>query len=117
MQNEERETISITTPISNKVVVLKAFLTGREKRDIANSAIPTSVDYDGTEGVKGMNLVQIMNNGEDMALRTVIISIDGTQYGEDTVNTVLNMHSVDSAFIIKEVKSVADGLNAEKKTI
>lgn len=115
MQNEERETISITTPVSQKVVVLKAFLTGREKRDITNSAIPTSVDLDGNEGVKNMNLVQIMNNGEDMALRTVIVSIDGER-PDDIVNAVLNMHSVDSSFITKEVKNVADGLNAEKKT-
>jgi len=111
----ERETFTIKTPVSEKEIVLKSYLTGREKRDITNSALPTSIDYDALEGVKGMNPVQIMNNGEDMALRTVIVSIDG-QVPTDAVNEVLNMHSKDSDFIILEVRKITDGLSAEKKT-
>jgi len=111
----ERETIEITTPISGKVVKLKSYLTGREKRDITNSALPTNIDYSNDEGVKGMNPIELMNNGQDMALRTVIVSIDGTVPG-DVVNTVLDMHSADSDFILKEVKKIADGLGEEKKT-
>ena len=39
----ERETFTIKTPVSEKEIVLKSYLTGREKRDITNSALPTSI--------------------------------------------------------------------------
>lgn len=113
--NNDRETKTITTPISGIEVVLKAYLTGREKRDITNSALPTSIDYDQEDGVRGMNPVAIINNGEDTAIRTVIISIGG-QTPTDPVNEVLNMRSQDSDFILKAVKEIVDGLDGEKKT-
>lgn len=113
---EDREKITIKTPVAGHTVVLKAYLTGREKRDIANGSMPTNVDYDLEDGVKGLNPIQIMNNGEDASLKAVIISIDDIIVGEDAPNKVLDMHSDDSDFIIAKVKEVVTGLSEEKKT-
>lgn len=112
---QDRETIEITTPKSGFTLVLKAYLTGREKRAITNAALPTTVDYDQEEGVKGINPLKIMNDGEDMALRTVIVSIGGSTEG-DFAEKVLDMPVADSDYVIKEVKNIADGLTEEKKT-
>lgn len=112
---QDRETNEIKTPVTGKVVVLKAYLTGREKRDITNASLPTTVDYDQEDGVKGLNPIKIMNDGEDMTLRTVIVSIDG-QTGIDFADAVLSMRSEESDYVIREVKKIVDGLSAEKKT-
>lgn len=112
----ERETITITTPITQKVIVIKSYLTGLEKRAITNASIPTSIDYNNEDGVKGMNPVQIMNAAEDATLRNVIISIDGVEVS-DVVNAILSLPSTDSDFVLKEVKNIVDGLTIEKKTI
>ncbi len=114
--NNERETKTITTPFSKVEVVIKTYLTGREKRDIANSSMPASINYDADAGLQGLNPIEIVNNGEDQALRSVVVSIGG-QVPNDVVDTVLNMHSEDSDFVISEVKKVVNGLTEEKKTI
>lgn len=112
---QERETIEVKAPVSGVTVVLKAYLTGREKRTITNAALPDTIDYDNADGVKGLNPLKIMNDGEDSALRTVIVSIDGQTEG-DFSSMVLDMHVQDSDFITKKVKEISDGLNTEKKT-
>lgn len=112
----DRETKTITTPIGQIEIVLKSYLTGLEKRNIVNASLPTSIDYDNEEGVKGMNPAQMMIAGENAALRNVIVSIGGNTPA-DIVDTVLSMHSADSDFIIAEVKKVVDGLSDQKKTI
>lgn len=112
----ERETNEIIAPVSKKVLILKAFLTGLEKRQITNSSMPTQIDYSNEDGVRGINPVTIMNNGEDMALKTIIVSIDGSAEG-DFAQIVLDMNSKDSDFILAEVKKIIDGLTPEKKTI
>lgn len=111
---QDRETKVIVTP-SGKEVVIKAYLTGREKREIENAAMPTSIDYNQEDGVKGLNPQAIMSAKEDAMLRNVIISVDG-QTGQDFADVVLNMRSSDSDFVIAATKAVVEGLSEEKKT-
>lgn len=114
--NENRETTTITTPISKIDVVIKTYLTGREKREIANASIPKKVDYVGaSESINEIDLVALMNQGEDVALKNIIISIDG-KTDIDFVSTILDMRSEDSDYVLARVKEVADGLSEEKKT-
>lgn len=108
----ERETKEIILP-SGIIVKIKTYLTGKEKRDITNASIPTSVDYDNQDGVKGMNPVAMVNNGEDMALKTVIVSINN-ETPTDTVDQILSLKSTDSDCILKAVKEVVDGLTEKK---
>lgn len=110
----ERETKTITVP-SGVEVVMKTYLTGREKRDISSSAMPTSIDYNTEDGVKGLNPQKIMEAQEDATLRAVIVSIDGRSEG-DMVERVLSMRSSDSDCILAAAKEIVGGLTEEKKT-
>jgi hypothetical protein len=112
----ERETKTITTPIEKHTVVIKTYLTGGEKRAINNAAIPQRVNYEGSkESINDINLVDVMNAGEDAVLKNIIVSINGNS-NIDFVKTVLDMRSEDSDFVLSQVKEVADGLTEEKKT-
>lgn len=114
---ENRETKTIEAPISKAQVVIKTYLTGKEKRDITNSSLPRKVDYNGTtEGINQIDLVDLTNNAEDIALKSIIVSIDG-KTDINFVETVLAMRSEDSDYILAQVKEVADGLSSEKKTM
>lgn len=113
----ERETTTIKTPLSGIEVVLKAYLTGREKRDITNASIPAKINYAGaSESIDDIDLVSIMNAGENAVLKNIILSIGGNTDSATFVDTVLDMRSEDSDFILEEVKKVADALTTEKKT-
>lgn len=112
----ERETTTINTPSGHEVVI-KTYLTGREKREIANASIPKNVQYSShTESINDLNVADIMNAGEDAALRNIIVSING-KTDIDFVATVLDMKSEDSDTVLKKVKEVADGITEQKKTL
>lgn len=114
---QERETISFETPISKQIVVVKTYLTGREKRDLTNVYLTGGIDFNAeTNNVKGIDY-KIVDKAQDLAWRTVIVSIDGKKDGEiDIVNTILDMRSEDSDFIIAKVNELIT-TKTEKKTI
>lgn len=111
----ERETLTIKTPVSGIEIVLKAYLTGLEKRLITNAGLPATVDFDVEDGVRGLSPVQIMNATEDASIRNVIVSIGENKEG-DFVEMVLNMRSQDADFVVKKIKEIVEGLTEEKKT-
>lgn len=113
----ERETTTITTPIDKHEVVIKTYLTGREKREITIASFPKTVDYNGsTEGINAIDLADITTRGEDAIIKNIIVSIDG-KTDIDFVFTVLNMRSEDSDAVLVKIKDVANGLTGEKKTL
>lgn len=115
--NENRETKIIETPVNKISVEIKTYLTGKEKREIANSSIPKTVDYNGsTEGINQIDLVALTNNAEDVALKSIIVAIDGKK-NIDFVDAVLSMRSEDSDYVLAQVKMIADGLSEEKKIL
>ena len=112
----ERETTTITTPTDKHEVVIKTYLTGKEKRAIANASLPKNVNYNNSsESINDLDIADIMNAGEDAAIKNIIVSIDGKS-DIDFIETVLAFRSEDSDAVLAEVKKVADGLTAEKKT-
>lgn len=115
----ERETTTITTPIDKHILVIKTYLTGREKREITNAALPKSIEYNAaTEGAAQLDLADITNRGEDAVIKNIVVSINGKTEAEiDFVATILDMRSEDSDAVLQKIQSVADGLTAEKKTI
>ena|SRR3989344_4719987 len=106
----DRETKTITTPIGNRVVELKAYLIGREKRAINNAylqgkSLSFNMEENEVRGIEG----SLVERAEDIALRTVIVSIDGKTDGAEGFNLVeeiLNMHSADYAAIVAAVNAV-----------
>jgi len=115
--NMQRDTITITTPLSKQVVVLLSYITGREKRTIDNSIVTAdlqfSVDSQDKKDVKGLkgSMVEYM---EDKAISTIVVSIDGQT--DDIVNKILNMKAKDYSAVIEVVNNVqADKIGTDIK--
>lgn len=121
----ERETKTITTPISADTIVIKTYLTGREKRALTNVFLQEGLDFNAeTKNVKGLN-AKLIDQNQDLGWKTVIVSINGKQDGaqEDgktfsLVEAVLDMRSEDFDFITDQVNEIIkDRSFEEKKTI
>jgi hypothetical protein len=117
MQPIQRETATFTTP-SGDSVVIKTYLTGREKRDITNASLPKSINYSAaSEGEAQLDLAEITNRGEDAVIKNIVVSINGkTETEIDFVSAILDMRSEDADAVLQKIKEVADGLTTEKKT-
>ena len=115
----ERETTSFQTPISNQTIVIKTYLTGREKRALTNVFISGGIDFNAeTQDVKNLDVSKV-DKHEDLAWKTIIVSIDGKKDGEiDIVNTILDMRSEDFDCVVAKVNDLISVKKfAEKKTI
>lgn len=105
----DRDTLTITTPVANKVVVLKSYITGREKRALTNIFLTGELQFStDAKDIKGLK-AGLVEQAEDLAFRTVIVSIDGKT--EDIVNSVLNLPAQDYSYIVKAVNDIT----ADKK--
>jgi len=98
----ERETITIETPLDKHKVVLKAWLTGKEVRDLRN--IYLSKMTIGEKGNPKVNPAEVANEVEDKAIETVVISVNGKK--ENVLETILNMKSKDYSFVRKKVDEI-----------
>ncbi len=107
-----RETISVTTP-AGAVIVLNAYVTGREKRSITNIFFQ-----------KELSEAAQYNQAEDLALKTIIVSIDGKKEGDQVdgkpfsiIDAVLSMKASETKFIISKVNEISsEKASEEKKT-
>jgi len=99
-----RDTITIKTPKDGHEVVLKEWLTAREKRDISSvflskakfSASDKSFDVDGA----------LLNELQDTQVKNVVISIDGKT--EDPLEICLDMKSEDYEFILEKIEKIVN---------
>jgi hypothetical protein len=100
----DRPTLTIETPVDKKQVVLKAYITGREKRALTNVFLNGDLQFSASgkevKGIKG----ELIEKAEDLALRTIVVEVDGIT--DDVVNAVLNMHAQDYAFVVEEVNKI-----------
>lgn len=121
----ERETKTFTTPISKQSVVVKTYLTGREKRALTNVFLQGGLSFNAdTKNVSGIDF-KLVDQEQDLTLRTVIVSIDGKKDGEavegsapfSVVDAVLDMRAEDMEAVVKEINAVkGDASFEEKKT-
>jgi len=108
----ERETETITTPIGKQKVVIKKWLTGRERRDIIN-ALVNETTFD-SQNVNNFKLKgEILSKSQDAAIKAIIVDIDGKS--EDILDIVLDMRSEDYDFIIKEIDKISGATQEIKK--
>lgn len=110
----DRETKVVDLPSGSKLE-LKTYLIGREKRALQNSFLGAGVNVT-LEGDAGMMATaDLMNKAQDIAFRTVVVSIDGKKDGEgfDIVSAILDMKGEDFDAVVKAVNEVT---NPEKKS-
>ena len=112
----DRETKVVITPLGNNNVVIKTYLTGREKRALTNIYLKGDMSFNlegkDIKGFKG----EIIEEAENLAWKTVIVSIDGKS--ENIVEIILDMRVEDYQFVINEVNNIVSDKNfAQKKTL
>lgn len=106
----------ITTPVGSHKVVLKSYITGRDRRRINGvflEAASFTVSGDATTETAPMSGT-VVAQAEDAAIDCVVISVDGES--QDVVDKVLDMHSDDMKFVVEAVNKVTESLPEEKKS-
>ena len=107
----EQETKIITTPNTGKEVVLKAWITGRDKRAI-QSVYSDDMVIGQDNKVSGIKASTI-NDAKDKTIELVVISIDGSE--EDVLNKILDLPSKDYDFVISEIDKVTTDEEIKKE--
>lgn len=113
----ERETKEITTPVSQNKIVLKAWITGREKRAISQVYLDganfdtNNVDKDGAlknASFKG----DIVNKAQDATINAIAVSFDGLT--EKVLDSILDLRAEDFEFIVAEINKIANPKSEEE---
>ena len=111
----DRETKTITTPVGKQVIEIKTYLIGREKRALQNVFVSSKMNVSAeSQSVSGFDVATI-NQAQNLAWNTVIVSIDGKKDGVDgfsVVEAILDMRSEDYDFVVNSINE----LTAEKKS-
>lgn len=105
----ERETKTIKTPKGGQEIVLKAWVTGGEKRTIQNVLINDATVSNQNVQINGNKF----NLYQDKAIEIVVISIAGVK--ENITKSWLEMRSEDSSFLWKAVEEVIADEEDKKK--
>ncbi len=103
----ERESIEIVTPIVKKKVLLKAWLTGREQRNI-RSALLNGIKFSANPDEKVTPDYNFdgntLNKMQDVSVENVVISVEGVT--DNILDNILEMNSKDSDFIMQEIDKI-----------
>ena len=107
----EREIIKIVTPISKQEIVLKAWLTGREKRAL-NQPYMANLVEDANGEMKPKEVTgDFINQVEDLAIKTIVVSVDGKT--EDVLDLILDLKAEDFNFVVRAINNLT---NPKKET-
>lgn len=107
MNNEQRETKEIITPIGKHKIVMKTYITGKEDKEIKKiwRNIEVTIERD-KQTAKPFNLGDRTDEAEKKVVELVIISINGET--ENIVGNILGMHKKDCTFIEKEINKITE---------
>ena len=113
----ERETITIETPVDKHKVVLKAWITGGEKRALrrpflASMKISVTGEDKKEPKVEDINPADMQEKAENEAIKTIIVSINGK--AEDVLVAVLDMREKDYDFVIAEMNKITKEVSFQK---
>jgi hypothetical protein len=101
-----QDTQTFTTPLGGKTVVIKSWMTGRDKvaiQSAVNEQFKVNFGMDG--GAAGASsTLAAMAAGNDVALERLVVSVDGVT--ANVKDLVLDMHSQDYDFVIEQVNKV-----------
>ncbi len=105
----DRQFKEIVTPKGGHKVTLKAWLTGREKRNI-QAVYLQDVDLKASQGgaaqeykISGGKFYEAQN----VAINTLVVSVDGSKEG--VLEKVLDMRAVDFDFLVAEINKLTSG--------
>ena len=112
----ERPTKTIVTPFCKIEVVLRTYLTGREKRGITNAFLDGRLNLDvESKKVTGIGY-EAIDEAQDRALKAIVVSVGGKT--ENVGDAVLDLPSEDAEFVFAAVNEITNGKSDElKKTI
>lgn len=113
----EREYKEIVTPIDGHKLKIKAWLTGRERREI-RSVLLSGVSFSATDDAenpvpdykfdgKSLDIMQ------DKSIENIVVEVNGKT--ENVLNDILDMKEKDYEFVIKEIDKVTSGINPEEE--
>ena len=106
----ERETVEIKTPKDGKAIILKAWLSAREKRSIS-SIFSDKATFDGEKNFKVD--ASVLNELQDAQIKNVVVSIGGKT--ENILDLCLDMKLEDFDFILAEVEKIVNPEITKKK--
>jgi len=100
------ETKEIITPIDKHKVVLKKFITGRDKRELKNVYFKgVQFEIEGTIPKSSkMDMRKLTEEAENRAIELIVISVDGKT--ENKVDVILDMKGKDYDFVIEEINKI-----------
>jgi hypothetical protein len=104
----ERETRNITTP-GNHVVVLRAYLTGREVNDIKRAlfgSVTVERGEDGKPSIPEYPLALAIDR-EKKLIESAVVSVDGK--AENAPDAILDFPAADYKFVVTEAEKAVDG--------
>ncbi len=111
--SEDRETHEIITPLFGHVIVLKSWITGREKQKI-DGAMFSNIETVGEDKNMKPKMSNTMLAGQENAsIEAVVISVDGST--ENVLDRILDMRVKDFEFINGAVARIVEGDFDEKK--
>ena len=105
MNNEQRETKEIITPIGKHKIVMKTYITGKEDKEIKKiwRNIEVTIEKD-KQTSKPIHVGDRLEEAERKVVELVIISVDGET--ENVVDLILAMRKKDCTLIEKEIDKV-----------
>jgi len=110
----ERETKEIVTPVDKHKVVIKAWITGREKRALGRPFL-SGMKFSVTEGepkAEDINPGELMEKAENIAIETIVVSVNGQT--EKIVDKILDMKEKDYEFVKSEINKVTTEVDFRK---
>lgn len=107
----KRDTKEIITPIGKHKVVLKEWITGREKREIRKpylEGMKFSLE-EGKAKTEEIDANALIEKSENKAIETIVVSIDDDK--EKILEKILDMRDKDYEFIVDEINKITKGEN------
>ncbi len=107
----ERDTKTIVTPVDKVEIVLKAWITGGERRKISGILLEGSSIK--SNELESMSMsADIVNKVQDATFEEVIVSISGKT--DEIAKTVLEMKTRDFDFVVEEINKITGGEEVKK---
>ena len=105
MNNEQRETKEIITPIGKHKIVMKTYITGKEDKEIKKiwQNIEVTIEKD-KQTSKPINMGDRLEEAERKVVELVIVSVNGEI--ENIVDNILAMQKKDCTFVEKEINRI-----------